>query len=171
MLKILLKNIMEYVYVLSDWLYVKGGEPIVFLKQPKDIIQAPEFNPVIVNTVAGCFAASLYLYDVNQGEILSLVGTTGEITAPEMYTLDEGNDIFVVDAFNTEERIIAFREDKQTIYLTEPIGDFILCLHFSLETKWTEDNVKAYVEEIERAIIDKNDYFFEYLKLLIGGRP
>lgn len=28
MLKILLKNIMEYVYVLSDWLYVKGGEPI-----------------------------------------------------------------------------------------------------------------------------------------------
>jgi hypothetical protein len=143
---------------------------IIFLKQPKDIIQAPDFNPVIVNKIADCYAASLYLYDEKQGELLTLVGTTGEITAPEVYTLEEGCDFFVVDAFNKEERIISFREDKQTIYLTEPIGDFVLCLHFLLDKKWTEENVKAYVEEIERAIIKENDYFFEYLKLLIGGR-
>lgn len=46
----------------------------------------------------------------------------------------------------------------------------MLCLHFSLKNEWTQDQVRAYVEEIEYAIITEHEYFFEFLKLLIGGR-
>jgi hypothetical protein len=144
---------------------------IEFLKQPRDIIQAPNINPITVNTITDCFAASLYFYNEENGEVLSLVGTTGDITAPHFFDMND-KDIFVVDAFIKEERIIAFREDKQTIYLTEPVGDFVFCLHFSLNEKWTSENVTAYVEEIEHAIIKgrENEYFFKYFKLLIGGK-
>jgi hypothetical protein len=144
---------------------------IEFLRQQRDIIQAPNFNPMKVNTITDCFAASLYFYNKKKGKLLSLVGTTGNITAPQFFFMNE-NDIFVVDAFTKEERIIAFREEKQTIYLTESVGDFVFCLHFSLDKRWTRENVTAYVEEIENAIIKEreNEYFFEYFKLMIGGK-
>jgi hypothetical protein len=144
-------------------------EGISFLNHPINIIQAPDFNPSVVNTIKGCFAASLYVYNVNDGNILSLIGKTGEITAPDFFDLIE-NDIFVVDTFNNEERIIAFKEDKQTIYITNPIGDFVLCLHFALTKKMTHEQVLAYIEEIEYAIMNEHEYFFGFLKLLIGGK-
>ncbi|MFP3916451.1 DUF4062 domain-containing protein [Lysinibacillus telephonicus] len=142
---------------------------IKFLKQPRDIVQAPNFNPIKVNTIT-CFAASLYLYNEDKEKFLHLVGTTGEISAPYYFSIDE-EDIFVVEAFTKEERIIAFREEKQTIYLTEPVGNYVFCLHFSLDTYWTGNNVMAYVEEIESAIINakEEEYFFEYFKSMIGG--
>jgi hypothetical protein len=126
---------------------------IEFLKQPRDIIQAPNINPITVNTITDCFAASLYFYNEENGEVLSLVGTTGDITAPHFFDMND-KDIFVVDAF------------------IEPVGDFVFCLHFSLNEKWTSENVTAYVEEIEHAIIKgrENEYFFKYFKLLIGGK-
>jgi hypothetical protein len=157
-------------YNVNSWSnFLEKG--IEFLKHSRDIIQAPNFNPITVNTITGCFAASLYHYNEDKGELLSLIGTTGDITAPQFFSLDE-NDIFVVDAFTKEEGIIAFREEKQTIYITEPVGDFVYCLHFSLDNKWTSENVTAYVEEIENAIIKakENEYFFEYFKLMIGGK-
>jgi len=101
---------------------------------------------------------------------LHLIGTAGEISADEYFSVDE-QDIFVVEAFTKGERIIAFREEKQTIYLTEPVGNFVFCLHFSLDISWRSENVIAYVEEIESAIINtkEEEYFFKFFKSMIGG--
>lgn len=142
---------------------------ILFLNKPSDIIQAPDVNPFVANTITGCFAATLYAYDDKDGEYLTLIGTAGNVTAQEMFLLNE-NDVFVVDAFNQQDTLIAYREDKKTLYLTEPIGDTVLCLHYSLDKRWTQEQVKAYISEIEYAIINEHEYFFDFIKLLIGGR-
>ncbi|MEH6989609.1 hypothetical protein [Cytobacillus firmus] len=152
----------------KDWSQLLE-QTILFLNNPTDIIQAPEVNPIIANRITGCFAASLYTYDALEGEYLTLIGTAGNITAPEMFLLSE-DDVFVVDAFNQQETLIAYREDKKTLYLTEPIGETVLCLHFALDERWTQEQVKAYIIEIEYAIINKHEYFFAFIKLLIGGR-
>lgn len=141
---------------------------IKFLQKPTEIIQAPDFNPTVVNTINGCFAASLYYYN-EEINVLTLVGTTGEITAEEEFSLNQ-EDVFVVDAFKNEDRISVYVENKQTIYITEPIGDYVLCLHFSLDEKMTTAAVTAYIKEIESSIFDKHEYYFGFLKLLIGGR-
>ncbi|MFY3790105.1 hypothetical protein ACOQFO_00020 [Ureibacillus sp. MALMAid1270] len=156
-------------YNVNSWSnFLEKG--IKFLKQPRDIIQATDFNPTIVNTIK-CFGASLYLYkEHNEEKFLHLIGTAGEISADEYFSVDE-EDIFVVEAFTKGERIIAFREEKQTIYLTEPVGNFVFCLHFSLDISWRSENVIAYVEEIESAIINtkEEEYFFKFFKSMIGG--
>lgn len=144
-------------------------QAILFLKKPAPIIQAPEFNPIQVNTVTGCFAASLYTYNEETGLSLDLIGTAGEINPDEFYLLSE-SDVFVVDAYNQQDRIVAFREDKQTLYITEPIENSVLCLHFSLADEWTKERVKVYSDEVEYAIITENELFFNFLKLLIGGK-
>jgi hypothetical protein len=162
------RNLIKTTTNKEDWSsFLEKG--ILFLNHPQDIIQAPEFNPIVVNSIKGCFAASLYAYNVEDGNLLSLIGTTGDITAQEVFFLDD-NDVFVVEAFNQQERLIAYREDKQTLYITEPIENSVICLHLTLAEKWTHDQVKAYIDEIEYAIINVHDYFFEFLKLLIGGR-
>ncbi|WP_163103074.1 DUF4062 domain-containing protein [Peribacillus alkalitolerans] len=141
---------------------------ISFLKEPKDVIQARDFNPTLITKVNGCYAASLYNFDEKSNQ-LRLVGTAGDITAHEMFFLDE-KDVFVVDAFNTQEKVITYREEKQTLYITEPIGDSVLCLHFYLAHKWSYEKVIAHIDEIEYAIMNEQDYFYGFLKLLIGGR-
>lgn len=143
---------------------------IIFFKEERDIVIAPEFNPTVVNTINGCFEASLYYYDEIHSNQLSLVGTAGEITAPKLFFLDQ-TDVYVVDAFNQQDKIITYREDKQTLYITEPIGNYVLCLHFSLLDHWSINQVKAHIDLIEYAIIKEQDeYFYEFFKLLIGGR-
>ncbi|ALS78624.1 hypothetical protein AUO94_08095 [Planococcus kocurii] len=142
-------------------------QAILFLNRPANIIQAATFNPTIVNTITGCFAASLYAYD--QEDSLMCIGIAGDISAQNAFKLTESN-VFVVDAYTKNEKLIAYREEKQTLYITEPLGESVLCLHFSLEEKWTEEQVIAYAEEIEHAIINKNEYFLDFIRLLIGGR-
>jgi hypothetical protein len=143
---------------------------ITFLKEEKDIILAPEFNPTVVNRIKGCFAASLYYYNEHNPTQLTLVGTAGKITAPELFFLDQSN-VYVVEAFNQQEKLITYKEDKQTLYITEPLGDYVLCLHFLIAEHWTKDQVIAHIDLVEYAIINEQDeYFYEYLKLLIGGR-
>lgn len=152
---------------LEDWSKVleKG---INFLSRiPIQVIQARDFNPREVNTIQRCHAASLYAF--NGKKALELIGTAGDITANEMYTLDE-EDVFVVNSFNNKSRLMAFRQDKQCLYITEPIGNSVLCLHFKLDTFWTKDNAEAYMAELEYAIINQNELFFDFIKLVIGGR-
>lgn len=143
---------------------------IRFLTKSKHIIQAPDFNPTIVNTLSGCYGASLYFYNEHSPKQLSLIGTAGNITAQEMFFLDE-NEVYVVDAFNQQERIVSYKEDKQMLYITEPIGNSVLCLQFTLEEYWTHKQVLAHIDLIEYAIIgEQEEYYFEFLKLLIGGK-
>lgn len=151
----------------EDWSGVLEKSIEYLSRNPIEVIQAPDFNPMVVNTVTSCYAASLYSFNGNNG--LDLIGTAGDITANDMFSLDE-DDIFVVNAFNTKSRIMAFRQDKQSLYITEPIGDNALCLHFKLETIWTNETAEAYMGELEYAIINQNEYFFDFIKLVIGGR-
>ncbi|WP_190323036.1 DUF4062 domain-containing protein [Bacillus swezeyi] len=132
----------------------------------KEIIQTPGYNPICVNTISNCFAASLYRRERN---LLSLVGTAGEITANEFYSLDE-EDVYVVNAYNETARLIFFSEEKQTVYLTERFGEYVLCLHFRLSEKWSTEQVQAYSDEVECAIIDEHEHFYVFLTLLLGGR-
>ncbi len=132
---------------------------ISFFNQPVDIVQAPDYNPAVVNTINDCFAAALY-YSVEE-EYLSLIGLTGDIRAPEKMSLD-------ADPF--KKRTIGYREETQSIYIAEPINPFVLYLHFSLDDVMTEEQIKAYTEEIERAVMEQNEYHIEYLKLLIGRK-
>jgi hypothetical protein len=141
---------------------------IQFLKRNIEFIQARETNPMIVNGTSGCFAASLYTFDKESKKLLNLVGSTGQIDPDEFYKLEEEN-IFVVNSYNQQERLITFREDKQTLYVTEPINDTVLCMHFKVSIHWTEEQVKAYEEEIKYAIIEQHEYFYEYLIGMIGG--
>jgi hypothetical protein len=64
--------------------------------------------------------------------MLSLVGSTGEIDPDHFYKLDE-KDVYVVESYNNQVRLITFREEKQMLYVTEPLGSFVLCLHFKLK--------------------------------------
>ncbi|MBW8351573.1 DUF4062 domain-containing protein [Bacillus sp. IITD106] len=153
--------------LLEDWsgVLLKG---INFLSRgPIEIIQARDFNPKIVNTIQRCHAASLYSYNGKQS--LDLIGTAGNITANDMFSFDE-EDIFVVSAFKNKSRLMAFRQDKQCLYITEPIGNTVLCLHFKLDTYWTKETAEAYMGELEYAIINQNELFFDFMKLVIGGR-
>ena len=150
----------------SDWSTLLE-KAIQALNHQKDIIQNPEINPIVVNRISECYAASLYQ---KEGNILSLIGSTSNISANQMYSLDE-DDIYVVDALTKRERIIAYREDKNAIYLTLPVNDFVVCcLHYRLEKRWTKEQVIAYEKEIEYAIIDGNEYFLDFFKLILGGR-
>ena len=151
----------------EDWSNVLEKMTDFLSKSTKDIIQARDFNPTVVNTVTGCTAASLYLH--NGVNTLDLIGTAGEITANEAYFLDE-EDIFVVKAYNTKKRIMAFRQDKQCLYLTEPVGNTVFCLHFKFKEFWTKEVAEAYFNELEYAIINENEFFFDFIKLVIGGR-
>ncbi|PKR82692.1 hypothetical protein MHI39_01095 [Heyndrickxia sp. FSL K6-6286] len=145
-------------------------QAINFLQKDKEIIVAPDFNPTRVNIIRGCKAASLYHYNENTPQKLILLGATGNVTAPDTFDLTNSN-VYVVDAFNQQEKIIFYREEKQTLYITEPIGECVLCLHFPLVERWNNDQVKAHIDLIEYAIIKEEDeYFYEYLKLLIGGK-
>ncbi|UAL48060.1 DUF4062 domain-containing protein [Sutcliffiella horikoshii] len=140
-----------------------------FLMQQMHIFQTPDVNPRIVNTVSGCNAASLY--SVMEGNItmLTLVGAIGDINPDEFYQLDEEN-IYVVDSYNQQVRLITFNAEKQTIYVTEPIGNSVLCMHFDLTLPWSEEQVKAYESEINYAIIEQHEFFYEFLIRLLGGR-
>ncbi|MFB4162267.1 DUF4062 domain-containing protein [Alteribacillus sp. JSM 102045] len=131
---------------------------ITFFQHPVDIVQAPDFNPTVVNTINGCFAAFLYVEDEEGG--LCSVGGSGEKEG----SLEE----FVVEAFEKGKRIIASKEKDQTICIAEPIHPFVLCLYFSLEQPMTEEQAKAYRNEMERAVMEENEYHIEFLKLLIG---
>ncbi|URJ76516.1 hypothetical protein [Bacillus velezensis] len=97
-----------------------------------------------------------------------MVGKTGDITAPEVFALYE-EGVHVVDAFNQGERLITYREDKKTFYITEAVERFVLCLHFLLEEDWDVKRAEAYAQEVECAIMDKHQLYFEFLNLLIGG--
>ncbi|WP_317984462.1 DUF4062 domain-containing protein [Bacillus cabrialesii] len=148
----------------QDWSnFLKQG--IEFLNHSYEIIQAKDTNPVVVNHINSCYAASLYFQD---GETLRLVGKAGDITAPEVFALYE-EGIHVVDAFNQGERLITYREDKKTFYITEAVDSFVLCLHFLLEEDWDVKRAEAYAQEVECAIMDKHLLYFEFLNLLIGG--
>ncbi len=137
---------------------------IEFLNHSYDIIQAKDTNPVVVNRINSCYAASLYL---QEEETLRLVGEVGDITAPEVFALYE-EGIRVVDAFNQGERLIDYREDKKSFYFVEPIyNNFVLCLHFSIEDEWDEGCAKAYADEVECAIMEKHNLYLEFLSLLI----
>lgn len=152
---------------LENWSGVLEKSIAFLNRNPIEIIQARDFNPMVVNIVTSCPAASLYSYNGNQG--LDLIGTAGNITANDMFSLDEG-DIFVVSSYNSKSRIIAFRQDKQCLYITEPIGDTVLCIHFKLDSNWTKETAEAYMAELEYAIINQNELFFDFIKLVIGGR-
>lgn len=141
-------------------------EMIKFLETSFPIIQAPEVNPTEVNKISMCYAASLYEY---KEERLCLIGSTSRITAPESFHIDE-NDVYVVDSYKKNARLITFREDKQMIYITENISGRVLCLHFPISLHWDSSKVKAYVDEIEYAILIKNDMYFDLIKALLGGR-
>ncbi|GAE27613.1 hypothetical protein JCM9140_3766 [Halalkalibacter wakoensis JCM 9140] len=140
-----------------------------FLRGPLEIIQARDINPMAVNSSNGCFAASLYTIDKDSDRMLSLVGSTDAIDPDHFYNLDE-KDVYVVEAYNNQVRLITFREEKQMLYVTEPLGNFVLCLHFKLNVPWNVNQVKAYEDEIQYAIIDQHEYFFDYFKgLILGG--
>ncbi|WP_190284984.1 DUF4062 domain-containing protein [Bacillus sp. S3] len=152
---------------LEDWSRVLQKSINFLSRNPIEIVQARDFNPLVVNTIQRCHAASLYSYNGKQA--LDLIGTAGDITANDMFSLDE-TDVFVVSAFNNKTRLFAFRQDKQCLYITEPIGNSVLCLHFNLDTNWTKETAEAYMAEIEYAIINQNELFFDFMKLVIGGR-
>lgn len=144
--------------------FLKSG--LLFLDEPRAIVQTPDTNPIHVNTVSECLAASLYKYD---GTYLKRMAECGEITAPDFFDLTESEDVFVVEAYNNQERLIAFLEEKQTLYITEPIGEYVLCLHFTFIDPWSKEQVRAYSDEIEYAIINESGHFFQFLIMLIGG--
>ncbi len=132
---------------------------ISFFHCPVDIVQAPEYNPVVVNTIKDCFAAALYCSVEEQ--YLSLIGLTGDIPAPEEMSLDAG-------AF--KKRTIGYKEETQSLYIAESISPFVLYLHFSLADPMTEEQITAYTDEIERAVMEQSEYHIECLKSLIGGK-
>ncbi|WP_404349721.1 hypothetical protein LG311_03600 [Sutcliffiella horikoshii] len=101
--------------------------------------------------------------------MLTLVGAIGDINPDEFYQLDEEN-IYVVDSYNQQVRLITFNAEKQTIYVTEPVGNSVLCMHFDLTLPWSEEQVKAYESEINYAIIKQHEFFYEFLIRLLGGR-
>ncbi|MFE7062251.1 DUF4062 domain-containing protein [Sutcliffiella sp. NPDC057660] len=182
-----LKNQASYLYAFAEYtlqlmneknIIVDNGihtwskfleQGLQFLKTPIQIIQMPDINPSIVNTTPGCNAASLYTIDKESHKILILVGSIGEISPDEFYKLDE-EEVYVVDSYNQQVRLITYNTDKQTLYVTEPIGDFVLCLHFELTNPWTEGQVKAYDSEIKHAIIEQHEYFYEFFIRILGGR-
>lgn len=147
--------------------FLKQG--LQFLRTPMDIIQMPHINPNKVNTIIGCEAASMYSIDEDNKNMLNLTGFIGDIAPDEFYKLDEEN-VYVVQAYNQQVRLLTYNAKKETLYLTEPIGDSVICMHFKFSIPWSLEQVMAYEKEIKHAIIDQHEFFYDFLIRLLGGR-
>ncbi|PKU50093.1 DUF4062 domain-containing protein [Lysinibacillus fusiformis] len=119
-----------------------------------------------LNEYENCNAASMYKCEGSQ---MHLITYQGAITPPEEYPLDD-KESFVVDTYIKDAQSIYYSMEKQLLYFAIKAGKFVLCFHFPLKKRWTNDQVSAFHNEYREAIIESSSaVFVEFAIRLLGG--
>lgn len=119
-----------------------------------------------LNEYENCNAASMYKCE---GTKMVLLTYQGAITPPEEYMLDDKGS-FVVNTYTKDAQSIYYNMEKQMLYFTIKAGKYVLCFHFPLKKRWTNEQVSAFHNEYREAIIESSSaVFVEFAIRLLGG--
>ncbi|WP_196220182.1 DUF4062 domain-containing protein [Terrilactibacillus tamarindi] len=111
-----------------------------------------------------CTALTVYkLID----DTMKLCGSYGAKTPTTGYALTN-EDSYVIETFLQKSDVIGYSKEKNLLYYTLNIKDYVLCFHYPLDDTWNEVKVEAFKNEISCAII-KTTLFTDFLADLIGG--
>ncbi|MFC7394275.1 DUF4062 domain-containing protein [Scopulibacillus cellulosilyticus] len=121
---------------------------------------------------SNCKAITLYKYD-EQEDVMVLVEGTGIYDKKRTkFNLDDNNS-YVAQTYNCSgnDYTYFYNEDKQTLYFTYKISQaFVLCCHYKLSEKLSEDIVNGFEDEILDGIMNsQGGNLHVFTSRLLGG--
>ncbi|MGG6313859.1 DUF4062 domain-containing protein [Paenibacillus macerans] len=116
-----------------------------------------------------CNAATLY---VRADDRLRKVAEWGETTAAPYYALDNQSSYTVLTYHlgNQQEQVF-FTEAKSMFYYCIRSGEHVLTFHFPADPSWNYRKFIRYKESANHAIMSKNPFMIQIIKLCLGGMP
>ncbi|MFE1242777.1 DUF4062 domain-containing protein [Fictibacillus sp. NPDC058756] len=120
----------------------------------------------IIGKHNSCEAITVYRKE-NDKNLMSLVDYWGN-TSPKLFYDLSDNSSYVAETYSNDVESLYFREDKQMLYFTLKVHEFVLCFHFKLSGYWIDKKVSVYEKEIKSAIM-KPSLYLEFVINLIGG--
>ncbi|MDF2652677.1 MAG: hypothetical protein K0Q73_8482 [Paenibacillus sp.] len=127
------------------------------------------YGPFMSETVGNfgaCCGATLYIQD---GEKLKFVAKTGTAAGVAQFSIHDQSS-YVVLTFKLKTDVVHYTESKQMFYCSMISGPYILTLHFpSSAAGWSNQKYVLYQESVNDAILNKNPYLVELIKIVLGG--
>lgn len=116
-----------------------------------------------------CSAATLY---VRAEDRLERVAQAGEAAGAPYYALDNQSAYTVLTYHlgNQQEQVF-FTESKSMFYYCIRSGEHVLTLHFPADPSWDYRKFIRYKESANHAIMSKNPFLIQIIKLCLGGMP
>lgn len=117
-----------------------------------------------------CCGAALYVFEDNQ---LKLVAKAGDALGTPYYSLDDQGSFTVLTwRLTPSEEQIFYKESNAMFYYGIRAGQYVLSFHFPADPCWDYRTFIHHRECVNHAIISKNPFVIEFIKLVIGGlRP
>mgnify|MGYP002403227875 CR=1 FL=1 len=126
------------------------------------------YGPFLSETVGAfgpCIGATLY---VNDGDRMNFVAKAGDAVGEPCFKLDDQSS-YVALTYNWNTDVVHFKESKHMFYCCLKSGKHVLTLHFPSAPGWDNRKYMLYQDSVNDAILNKNPYLVELIKMVLGG--
>ncbi len=128
------------------------------------------YGPFMSETVGyfgSCCGATLYILE---GERMKFVAKAGDASGVAGFNIQDQSS-YVVLTYKLKTDVVHYKELKQMFYCSMVSGPYVLTLHFPSATAvgWNNQKYVLYQESVNDAILNKNPYLIELIKIVLGG--
>ncbi|MCD9020819.1 DUF4062 domain-containing protein [Cohnella silvisoli] len=127
--------------------------------------QYGQYMSEVIGSYKACIGATLY---VNDNDKMKYVAKCADVAWNRSFRLDDQSS-YVALTYNMNKDTVHYTQAKQMFYYCFKRGKYVLTLHFPSESDWDNRKYMIYQESVNDAIINKNPYLVEIIKMILGG--
>ncbi|BBI31673.1 DUF4062 domain-containing protein [Cohnella abietis] len=127
--------------------------------------QYGQYMTEVIGSYKACIGATLYLKDNDK---MKFVAKCADVVWNRSFRLDDQSS-YVALTYNMNKDTVHYTQAKQMFYCCFKQGRYVLTLHFPSDSDWDNRKYMIYQESVNDAIMNKNPYLVETIKMLLGG--
>jgi len=127
--------------------------------------QYGQYMSEVIGSYKACIGATLY---VNVEDKMKFVAKCAEVAWNRSFRLDDQSS-YIALTYNMNRDTVHYTQAKQMFYCCFKQGKYVLTLHIPSDAEWDNRKYMIYQESVNNAIINKNPYLVEMIKMILGG--